>query len=239
MKKLSLALYSEGSTDQHFLPDVIRRTSRQILARYGQHSLNVQPIDIITFSKVGLKQDECILQAARNAIDYHVLIVHADADHRTNEKAFLERFKPGYVLVQDQENVCKHLVPIIPIQMTEAWMLVDHMALQVAIGTEMTARDLGLPPKAKLVENDSDPKQTLHLMLQKANAHRPRRQRHNQASLSTLYSLLGREINLERLQQVPSFMQFENDLTETLKNSAFYPDTHSERELSHAIYVYS
>ena len=223
MKKLSLALYSEGSTDQHFLSDVIRRTSRQILDRYGQYSLNVQPIDIITFNKVGLKQDECILQAAHNAIDYHALVVHADADHRTNEKAFLERFKPGYALVQNQTNVCKHLVPIIPIQMTEAWMLVDHMALQDAIGTEMTARDLGLPPKARLVENDSDPKKTLHFVLQKANAHRPRRQRHNQASLSTLYSLLGREINLERLQQVPSYQQFESDLTDTLKKLSLLP----------------
>jgi len=223
MKKLSLALYSEGSTDQHFLSDVIRRTSRQILDRHGQYSLNVQPIDIITFRKVGLKQDECILQAARNAIDYHVLIVHADADHRTNEKALLERFKPGYMLVQNQENICKHLVPIIPIQMTEAWMLVDHIALQDAIGTVMTARDLGLPPKAKLVENDSDPKQTLHLVLQKANAHRPRRQRHNQASLSMLYSILGRQINLERLRQVPSYQQFETDLTGTLKKLSLLP----------------
>ena len=97
MNKLALALYSEGITDQHFLPDIIRRTSRQILDRCGQTSLNVQPIDIIAFSKVGLKQDECILQAARSAIDYHILIVHADADHRTNEKALRERFKPGYV----------------------------------------------------------------------------------------------------------------------------------------------
>lgn len=223
MKNLTLALYSEGVTDQHFLPDVIRRTSRQILDQYGQISLNVQPIDVIAFSKVGLKQDECILQAARGAIDYHILIVHADADYRTDEKALRERFKPGYELVQNQENVCKHLVPIIPIQMTEAWMLVDHMALQATIGTTMTAQELGVPAKAKLVEADSNPKQTLHLILQKAYAHRPKRQRHNQASVSTLYSLLGRQISLERLQHVPSYRKFENDLTTTLKKLTLIP----------------
>ena len=223
MKNLALALYSEGVTDQHFLPDVIRRTSRQILDQYGQTSLNVQPIDVIAFSKVGMKQDECILRAARGAIDYHILIVHADADHRTDEKALRERFKPGYELVQNQENVCKHLVPVIPIQMTEAWMLADPVALQETIGTTMTAQELGVPAKAKQVETDSNPKQTLHLVLQKAYAHHSKRQRHNQASLGTLYSLLGRQINLERLKQVPSYRKFENDLTETLKKLAIIP----------------
>jgi len=31
MKNLALALYTEGVTDQRFLPDVIRRTSRKLL----------------------------------------------------------------------------------------------------------------------------------------------------------------------------------------------------------------
>src|SRR5207249_3578543 len=70
------------------------------------------------------KRDEAILQAARNASSCDILIIHCDADAPTSERALRERFHPGYELVkQTAERVCRSLVPIIPIRMTEAWML--------------------------------------------------------------------------------------------------------------------
>ena len=58
MKNLALALYAEGVTDQRFLPDVIRRTSRKLLDQLGQKTVKVQPVDPIEFSKIGLGQNE-------------------------------------------------------------------------------------------------------------------------------------------------------------------------------------
>ena len=217
MKALALALYAEGSTDRYFLPSIIRRTSRLILDRHGQSRLEVRPVDLIEINKVGISQNECILQAAQKAIENHMLIVHCDADHPTPEKALKERFLPGYELVQQaQEQICKSLVPIIPIQATEAWMLAaDHDLLRREIGTNKSARDLGLVSRARQVESDPDPKQTLKEIIRKANEERSRRRR--EVDLRLLYAPLGREISLERLGNVPSYKQFMKDLTETLK----------------------
>ena len=218
MKNLALALYSEGVTDQRFLQDIIRRTSRRILDQYGQNTIKVQPVDSIEFSKMRLRLNECILQAAYKACKHHVLIVHCDADHPTSERALQERFLPGYELVQQtNEHLCKSLVPIVPVQITEAWMLAaDHDLLREVMGTNLSAQNLGLVNRARQVEADPNPKQTLKQIMQKAYAERPRR--HREADINPLYALLGRQINLDRLINVPSYKQFMEDLTEALRS---------------------
>ncbi len=215
MKNVAVALYAEGPTDQLFLPEVIRRTAKQNLNQSGQQYIDVKPVDLISFSKIGMKQDECILQAALRAASYNILIVHADADHRTADRALKERFYPGYLLVQQaKEDVCRCVLPVVPIQMTEAWMLADPEALRAALGTSRKAQVLGLPFKAKLVEADSDPKQTLKMIVSKANTHRSRQR---QVEIDSLYTLLGRKVDLSRLRDVPAYQRFEHDLVNAFR----------------------
>jgi hypothetical protein len=117
---------------------------------------------------------------------------------------------------QVKEQICRSLVPIIPVQKTEAWMLAaDHDLLRREIGTSISAQNLGLVNRARQVESDPDPKQTLKEIIRKANAERSRRRR--EVDLMSLYAPLGRGINLERLGNGPSYKQFVKDLTETLK----------------------
>lgn len=86
-----------------------------------------------------------------------------------------ERFQPGYTMVQrSKEQVCKHLLPVIPVRMLEAWMLVDHEALRNLLKTRVSARDLGLPEKAKQVETYQDPKGTLRQIVRKAYPNQPK-----------------------------------------------------------------
>lgn len=215
MKSVAVALYAEGSTDQLFLPEVIRRTAKQNLNQSGHQYIDVKPVDPISFSKTGMKQDECILQAARRAANYNILIVHADADHHTADRALKERFNPGYLLVQQaQEEVCRCVLPIVPVQMTEAWMLADPEALIAALGTSKNAQELDLPLKAKLVETDSDPKKTLKMIVGKANTHRSRR-RH--LEVTALYTLLSRTVDLSRLRNVPAYQRFVHDLVNAFR----------------------
>ena len=215
MKNVALALYAEGSTDQLFLPEVIRRTAKQNLIQSGQQYIDVKPVDPISFSKTGMKQDECILQAARRAASYNILIIHADADYRTAERALKERFYPGYSLVQQaQEAVCRCVLPIVPVQMTEAWMLADPEALRAALGTSKKVQDLGLPLKAKLVEADSDPKHTLKMIVSKANTHRSRQRF---VEVNSLYTFLGRKVDLSRLRDVPAYQRFVHDLVNAFR----------------------
>lgn len=216
MEELRLALYAEGTTDEQFLPSILQRTCEQLIAKHNRTAVNVLDPKIIAKKKNIANRDESILQAARDAIDFHILVIHADADSHTQEKALRERFQRGYELVKlSNEQVCKYLVPVVPIYMTEAWLLADNDALRQIIGTNMKAQELGLLQKARLIETDSNPKQTLKNIVQKAYANRSKRQQ--QVDLSIIYRSLGRSIRLEQLENLKAYNQFVHDLTATLK----------------------
>ena len=220
MGTLSLALYCEGSTDKRFLTPVITKTSREVLNTYQQIQIEVLPIHIIETEK--RRQREAILSAARQARGYHALIIHADADDPEPYKARSERFEPGYALVQQvQEDICKDLLPIIPVQAIKAWMLADHELLLEEIGTRMRPDELNIPTKANLVEAISKPKQRLRQAVQLAYASRRKRQR--DIDIDFLYEPLGERIRLERLNSVSSYNQFVHELTTTLKKLTLIP----------------
>ncbi len=71
MMRLALALYAEGNTDDLFLPLIIQRTSKRILAEYGQSRVDVASVKPIKLIEKKRSRDENILQAAKQAIRYH------------------------------------------------------------------------------------------------------------------------------------------------------------------------
>ena len=217
MNALVLALYAEGRTDDRFLPIVIQRTAEQILAQRGRQVADVHAPIVVNggIDRMHRGRAERILEAARRAHGYHALIVHADADHPTPDRAMEERIQPGIELVrQSEEAVCEQLVPIVPVQMTEGWMLADSRALCEVIGTDLDARSLELPQYAHQVESDADPKLTLNQAIQNALAGRPRRRR--RLDMGTLYEPLARQMSLARLRTVPSYARFVGELTDLL-----------------------
>lgn len=220
MTALVLALYAEGHADEGFLPVVIQRTAERILAQRGRTVVDVlEPISLNhTIDRQYPTRVERILEAARRASGYHALIVHADADYPTRQRALLERYMPGEMRVRQaraaHEAVYEYLVPIIPVQMTEAWMLADPEALCDVIGASRGAEMFRLPGHPHQVESDPDPKQTLHTVIQQAFVQRPRRRQH--ITLKEIYEPLARQIDLMKLDGVPAYAQFMADLTQTL-----------------------
>ena len=215
MKQIVLALYTEGPTDDRFLPFLVQKTTRHILAQNKQKTvlLSVESIHVL---KEKRSREECILEAARQSAIYDALIVHSDADNRTYRQTKELLFDAGSKLVHSSyKHVCKNLLPIIPIRMVESWMLADFEVLQKVLRTNLKARDLGLPERARQVEMVARPKQVLEQAMIKAQAQRSRR--HQQVDIGTLYEPIGEKISLERLSQVPSYKQFVVDLTATLK----------------------
>src|SRR6266567_5305566 len=179
MLVVTLALYAEGPTDGNtdkgfdFLPQVIRRTTANILLQHGQSSDVLLPYFRCKKPAGVTKQDQCILHVARETFGYHALIIHSDGDDRGYKQTVAERFQLGKDLVlltakNMHEKICIDLVPIIPIRMTEAWMLADPDALRTVLGTKMEASTLGIPLQAKRVEKELDPKETLNHVIKKA-----------------------------------------------------------------------
>lgn len=219
MITLVTALYAEGRTDERFLPVIIQRTLAQLLGQYGRDVTEVWEPMLVEPSKKLPTRVENILAVARQTHGYHILMVHADSDSSEPKQAFQQRFEPGLRLVNQAsirgEKVCAELIPIIPVQMTEAWMLADTNVLIDVIGTQLRAEALGVPLYAHQIEAISDAKQRLEEILQVALAEHPRRKR-RQRSIKELYEPLGRQIRLNRLLELPSYQRFIKDVTDTL-----------------------
>ena len=134
MKQLVLALYAEGRTDERFLPVIIQRTADHILRQRALTVVDVlEPLSLEADTATS-NREERILSVAKQAAGFHALVVHFDADAPTANNALQDRFEPGWRLVQESENnVCRDLLPIIPIRMTEAWMIADVEAFRSVV----------------------------------------------------------------------------------------------------------
>lgn len=216
MTTLVLALYAEGRTDERFLPVIAQRTAEDILARQGRATVDVlEPISLNRdIDRQFRRRVERIVEAARRAFGYHALIIHADADHPAAEQALEERIQPGIEAAQSRDSVCHELIPLVPVQKVEAWMLADAEALRQVVGTSVDANVLGLPARPHQVESEPDPKWRLQQAVQVALANRPRRRR--QLNIGELYEPLARRIRLVQSRGVPAYRQFVNDLTGAL-----------------------
>jgi hypothetical protein len=109
-------------------------------------------------------------QRLRTAFDLYpcdVLFVHRDAEAQAPE---LRREEIAGAL--SGSNI-RH-IPIIPIRMTEAWLLADETAIRSAAGNPNGTEDLNLPDIRRL-ETLPDPKRVLHDALTAASGLNARR----------------------------------------------------------------
>ncbi|MCO6009681.1 hypothetical protein NE236_32390 [Actinoallomurus purpureus] len=98
-----------------------------------------------------------------------VIVVHRDADRDGYDARRAEVFGAMHAA-----GVQAHAVLVIPIRMTEAWLLLDEMAIRQVAGNPRGREGLGLPARGK-VETCPDPKQVLLLSLLNATGATGRR----------------------------------------------------------------
>lgn len=215
MRVLVLGLYAEGSTDERFLSPVIRRTTEEILANYDGGNMWDEAIIMRIRLNTGqyVNRAQSILAAAAEAQGCHILIVHADADGPTPDRALAERFQPGLVLVkQAGKKVCQDLLPVIPIQEIEAWLLVDRETLLKELKVNQNTRISGIPPVQR-IESTARPKEELDRIIRAINNAQGRA-----IGRKELYEPLGETVRLERLAALSAYNRFITDLTEALTN---------------------
>jgi hypothetical protein len=86
---------------------------------------------------------------------FDLVIVHRDAEVQSSEGR-REEIRRAVEECADGLPV----LPVIPVRMTEAWLLVDENAIRVVAGRPSGTDDLALPPLGR-VEETSDPKTLL------------------------------------------------------------------------------
>jgi hypothetical protein len=132
-----------------------------------------------------------------------VLFVHRDAE---GQPANLRREEIANAL---RRAPVKH-IPVVPVRMTEAWLLADETAIRSAAGNPDGGEDLGLPDILKL-EDLPDPKKVLHEALTTASGRNARRR--SRFSVRRRVHLIPNYIDdFSHLNVLPAFQKLQEDI---------------------------
>lgn len=132
-----------------------------------------------------------------------VLFVHRDAEGIPSGERREE-------IAQSLLGVNARHVPVVPVRMTEAWLLADEMAIRLAAGNPNGRGELNLPSIRNL-ENLADPKKVLHAALTAASGLNARRRTsfrvHQRVRLIPTYI-----DDYSPLNVLPAFRQLQQDI---------------------------
>ena len=111
------------------------------------------------------------------------------------------------------EHLCKNLIAIVPVQMTESWMLSDKELLKSEIGTDKSDEELGIDKAPELYK---DPKQVIMAAIVMARRNMPKRRRKD-LKIRELYSPLGQKVVMKALEKLGSYQKFKQAIIEAFK----------------------
>ncbi|TAF68466.1 MAG: DUF4276 family protein, partial [Flavobacterium sp.] len=180
-------------------------------------------VEVITINKSGLNFNQQIIEASRFAFDKFgvvFLFVHTDSDASTDELIFRTKIVPAQesLLLQDDMH-CKHIVAIVPIQMTESWMLADKNLLKEEIGIEKTDAELGIHLNPEVITN---PKSLIENIIRLSKEDLPKRRRNRGLNISDLYQIIGQKIEISELEKLSSYVKFKDSLIDKLRELNYY-----------------
>lgn len=164
--ELAYSLITDGPSDQVLLEII----DWAIIRRLGSNAVPMgQWLD--PRQRRGLRRLSIADQARLLGDPSHrLLVVHRDAE--AMDPAARES-EIRAVLIEREAAGCR-CVPLVPVRMTEAWLLGDERAIRTAADNPRGTEPLDLPPLKRL-ETVPDPKRLLFDALIQASGHRGRR----------------------------------------------------------------
>ena len=207
MIALNIGYFAEGATDERFYKMIIQRSFEQLF-RSHKKSIMVNAPDYL--GKGTRENIQQVLEGLEET-GYDIFCIHTDCDKQKPEAARNSRIHPLLPLFED----AKIVVPIVPIHMTEAWLLADKALLKEQLGTDKSDQELGIARKPETIAN---PKVCLNEAIRKAEAHQTKRQRRRGRKLGELYEDISRDIDLQQLERLKAYQQFIEDLTKALQH---------------------
>lgn len=213
--QIFVGLIAEGSTDYKFLEPVITNVFIEIAFECnGQVDISVTKIDAFK----GETFVEFVSNASKKGWEEYgisILVIHADADSISNNNTYTYKIIPAtaHLNAQDGNSYCKNIVPLVPIQETESWMLADKDFFRSAINTRKTDAELNIVGNP---ESFTDPKARITEAIRIGRADMPKKIR-DSINISDLYSLIGQGMNLERLETLTSFQDFKNKIRDSFR----------------------
>jgi hypothetical protein len=193
-----------------FLIHVVQRALQELVPQVG---VWITPLHYSQGMEGLTRQIDKMIYVARFAYGWGLIVFHLDADSPDTKKAFSQRFEPGYKRILEEEDANHYFVPVIPVRMTPAWMLVDCNAFCQVLGVKLTAKDLGFPERPHQVESIQNPERVFESAVWRARPGRRRR-----IPLEDVYGPLGRQVRLDLLEKIPAYNEFLGRLRDTLRD---------------------
>lgn len=197
---LRLTLVADGPTDQALVPLV-----RWLIEQHSQLPFVMAFADLRKLRRPPSKLPDRV-RAALDLYPCELLVVHRDAERDPPERRIeeIERATASHSSIA---------VAIVPVRMTEAWLLFDESAIRRAAGCPNGTMRLPIPALKK-AESLPDPKQVLHEALRIASALGGRRRKQFRPDARRLADLID---DFAPLRTLPSFSAFEARLCAALK----------------------
>lgn len=152
--KLNYILLSDGTSDRALIPiidDALKKFSRFRYPKGTRADLSRYPRPAKRlFEKIEIAQD---------LYNPEIIFIHRDAEKEPIEKR-IEEIDLNWNKCKINRSGSLSHVKVIPVRMTEAWLLIDEQAVKFAAGNPNFTGKLALPPIHKL-EYLPDPKMTL------------------------------------------------------------------------------
>lgn len=213
-KQLIVGFCAEGSTDERFLTSVIQRTFEEVaLDCTGQ--IDILPVQFL--EKETGSFNELVQKYATKALESGVMVlcIHTDADAPTDDNCFSQKINPAFEHITNlvDENICKNLVAVVPIQMTESWMLAEKELLKKEIGTNKSDNELGIHRAPESITNPKHVIETAISIMEQDLTKKRRRL----LKIGQLYLPIGQKIQLQNLESLTSYNKFKSSVKDAFR----------------------
>ncbi|MEV6847449.1 DUF4276 family protein [Actinoplanes sp. NPDC051411] len=202
MRFLMSALIAEGSSDDRFLPFLLRRCLEDVCAADFSEMVDVERVTVLRERMRPLAVPDIVDLVRRHENTFHLVFVHRDQDGSTDR---VQREWIDPLVVAWGDGRAERLIPVVPVRKTEAWVLADGDALRSVLGINWTDARLGVPARPADVERLPDPKVPIRELVSRLK--RP---------IEDFYEELAESISLDRLSAVPSFAEARARIGESL-----------------------
>lgn len=205
MNFFNFTLLSDGSSDKALLPHLIW------LLKQNGITLPIVPTwaDLNRFRE----RPKNLTEKIERSVEFYpcdLLFIHRDAERESPDNRREEIIN---ALATVNRNLAKpFIVCVIPVKMSEAWLLFDESAIRRASGNSEGRVNLNLP-RLKNVENLPDPKEVLFNALRTASEKSGRRIKQLNADMPILrYRVSGLIEDFSPLRVLPAFQRLETDI---------------------------
>lgn len=213
MSALRFTLVTDGPTDA-----VLLHPLRWLLINNGiARPIESAWADLRQLPKPPTRLEDKIA-AAFDLYPCDLIFIHRDAEREPRANR-IEEIQRAVRLVSADLFNNRPYVCVVPVRMTEAWLLFDEIKLRLAAGNPAGAIRLTIPPLQR-VEGLADPKDTLHKLLQDATE-LPARRLKKFSSTQAFYRLAELIEDFSPLRQLPAFNNLESDLQSVIQNAGW------------------